>query len=141
LQGFLDGYATPARNPKPQPVAVPWRPFLDGLRGLYPELAIDDAPARPGFFDPARIQQVLINLVKNAFEVGGPKGEVRVIIEPATQGGHRISVLDRGPGIPDEVMQNIFLPFFTTKYLVTQNMTALLTGGTSARIGMRTGVR
>jgi signal transduction histidine kinase len=85
------------------------------MRAFWPELEIGDAPSRPGFFDRAQIQQVLINLIKNAHEVGGPKGEVRVDIETAAEGGCRISVLDRGPGISDEVMQNVFLPFFTTK--------------------------
>ncbi len=115
LQSFLDGYAKLAKIPEPQPVSVPWGPFLEGLRAFWPELEIGDAPSRPGFFDRAQIQQVLINLIKNAHEVGGPKGEVKVVIEAATEGGCRISVLDRGPGISDEVMQNVFLPFFTTK--------------------------
>ena len=115
LQSFLDGYARLAKIPEPQPVAVPWGPFLDGLRGFWPGLEIGEAPTRPGFFDRAQIQQVLINLIKNAHEVGGPKDEVKVVIEGGLEGGCRISVLDRGPGISDEVMQNVFLPFFTTK--------------------------
>jgi len=114
LQSFLEGYATLAKIPEPQPVSVPWGPFLDGLSESWPGLVIGNAPARPGFFDRAQIQQVLINLVKNAHEVGGPTTEVEVLIE-AAEGGSRISVLDRGPGISDEVMQNVFLPFFTTK--------------------------
>jgi signal transduction histidine kinase len=114
LQSFLDGYATLAKIPVPQPVSVPWKAFLDGLSEFWPGLEIGDAPARPGYFDRAQIQQVLINLVKNAHEVGGPQTEVKVVIETA-DGGSRISVLDRGPGISDEVMQNVFLPFFTTK--------------------------
>lgn len=114
LQSFLDGYATLAKIPEPRPVSVPWGPFLDGLRGFWPGLEIGDAPARPGFFDRAQIQQVLINLVKNAHEAGGPKDEVKVAIETGA-GGCRISVLDRGSGISDETMQNVFLPFFTTK--------------------------
>jgi two-component system, NtrC family, nitrogen regulation sensor histidine kinase NtrY len=115
LQSFLDGYATMAKIPDPQPVSVPWGPFLDGLRGFWPGLEIGEAPSRPGFFDRAQIQQVLINLVKNAHEAGGTQGEVKVAIETAAEGGCRISVLDRGPGISDEAMQNVFLPFFTTK--------------------------
>jgi two-component system nitrogen regulation sensor histidine kinase NtrY len=115
LQSFLDGYATLSKIPAPQPVLVPWGPFLDGLRGFWPGLEIGEAPIRPGFFDRAQIQQVLINLVKNAHEAGGPAGEVKVVIDAAAEGGCRISVLDRGPGISDEVMQNVFLPFFTTK--------------------------
>ncbi|HEX3694863.1 MAG TPA: HAMP domain-containing sensor histidine kinase [Polyangia bacterium] len=115
LQSFLDGYATLAKIPKPQPVSVAWGPFLDSLRGFWPGLEVADAPTRPGFFDSAQIQQVLINLVKNAHEAGGPPSEVKVVIETSAEGGCRISVQDRGPGISDEVMQNVFLPFFTTK--------------------------
>ena len=115
LQTFLEGYAKLAKIPEPQPASVPWGPFLDGLRGFWPNLQIGQAPDRPGFFDRGQIQQVLINLLKNAHEVEGAKDEVKVVIENAAEGGFRISVLDRGPGISDEVMQNVFLPFFTTK--------------------------
>lgn len=115
LQTFLDGYAKLAKIPPPQPVTVPWGPFLEGLRGFWPELEIGPAPSRPGYFDRAQIQQVLINLIKNAHEVAGPTKDVRLILEAPPEGGCRISILDRGPGISDEVMQNIFLPFFTTK--------------------------
>jgi two-component system nitrogen regulation sensor histidine kinase NtrY len=115
LKSFLDGYAKLAKIPQPKPMPVPWGPFLDGLRGFWPELHIGEAPARPGFFDRAQIQQVLINLIKNAHEVGGPAGEVKVVVEAAAEGGCRISVLDRGPGVSDEVMGNVFVPFFTTK--------------------------
>jgi signal transduction histidine kinase len=115
LQGFLDGYAKLAKIPQPRPSPISWGPFLEGLRGFWPELRMGEAPARPGFFDRAQIQQVLINLIKNAHEVGGPEGEVKVVVETAAEGGCRISVLDRGPGVSDEVMQNVFVPFFTTK--------------------------
>jgi hypothetical protein len=62
----------------------------------------------------ALIQQVLINLVKNAVEAGGPRTEVRVQVERPAEGGWRVTVLDRGPGMTDEVMRNALLPFFTT---------------------------
>jgi two-component system nitrogen regulation sensor histidine kinase NtrY len=115
LQSFLGAYAKLAKIPQPKPVSVPWGPFLDGVRELWPELQVGDAPVRPGFFDRAQIQQVLINLIKNAHEVGGSPGEVKVVVEATAEGGCRISVLDRGPGVSDEVMQNVFVPFFTTK--------------------------
>ena len=38
-----------------------------------------------------------------------------MVVEAAEEGGCRISVLDRGPGVSDEVMENVFVPFFTTK--------------------------
>jgi signal transduction histidine kinase len=115
LQGFLAGYAQLAKIPPPKPVSVPWGPFLEGLRGFWPELEVAVTPPRPGFFDRAQVQQVLINLIKNAYEVGGPKDQVKVVVETAEEGGCRISVLDRGPGVSDEVMENVFVPFFTTK--------------------------
>jgi signal transduction histidine kinase len=115
LQGFLDGYARLAKIPAPKPCSVAWGPFLDGLRGFWPELEIGDPPVRPGFFDRAQVQQVLINLIQNAYQAGGPKDQVTVEVEAAEEGGCRISVLDRGPGVSDEVMESIFLPFFTTK--------------------------
>jgi signal transduction histidine kinase len=115
LKGFLDGYARLAKIPPPKPVSVTWGPFLDGLRGFWPELQIGAPPERSGFFDRAQIQQVLINLIKNAYEVGGPKEEVKVDVAAAEEGGCRISVLDRGPGVSDEIMESIFVPFFTTK--------------------------
>jgi signal transduction histidine kinase len=63
----------------------------------------------------AQIQQVIINLVKNAYEAGGPNAEVTITVEAAAEGGFRCAVLDRGPGMSDEALQNAFLPFFTTK--------------------------
>lgn len=115
LQGFLDGYAKLTKIPPPKAVPVAWGPLLDGLRGFWPDLHIGDLPARPGFFDRAQIQQVLINLIKNAYEAGGPKDEVQVLVEAAGEGGCRILVLDRGPGVSDDVMESVFVPFFTTK--------------------------
>lgn len=115
LQTFLDGYARMAKIPQPQPVSVPWAPFLDGVSGLWPGLDFVDASTRPGHFDRAQIQQVLINLIKNAHEAGGPSPEIKVRVETPPEGGSRLTVLDRGPGISDEVMQNALLPFFTTK--------------------------
>lgn len=115
LQGFLDGYAKLAKIPPPKLAPVMWGQFLDGLRGFWPELRINDPPVRPGFFDRAQIQQVLINLIKNAYEAGGPKDQVKVLVETPEEGGCRISVLDRGPGVSEEVMESVFVPFFTTK--------------------------
>lgn len=115
LRLFLDEYAKLARLPKPKPVSVTWGPFLEPVRALWPELKVEKAPDRPGYLDPAQIQQVIINLVKNAFEAGGPNNQVELTVEAAGEGGFRIAVLDRGPGMSDEALQNALLPFFTTK--------------------------
>jgi PAS domain S-box-containing protein len=115
LQSFLEGYARLARLPAPQPAVISWQPFLEGLRGLWPQLTIEGSASRPGFFDRAQLQQVLINLIKNAHEAGGPEREVKLAITSPPEGGVLLAVLDRGPGMTDEVLHSALLPFFTTK--------------------------
>jgi len=116
LHGFLGGLAQLGQLPKPKKREVPWPAFLDGLRALWPDLAIPPAPAGPaGWFDPVQIQQVLINLVKNAHEAGGPRDGVALELKVAPDGGARFTVVDRGPGMTDEVLKKALLPSFTTK--------------------------
>jgi len=85
------------------------------VRALWPRVRVGPAPEQPGYFDAAQIRQVVINLVKNACEAGGSEEDVAVAVERLSEGGWRLSVLDRGAGMSDEVMQSAFLPFFTTK--------------------------
>jgi PAS domain S-box-containing protein len=69
--------------------------------------------------DPVQLQQVLLNLVINAFDAMGdmPLGGRKVIIatEWNTDDTNRVSVRDYGPGIPEEAWERIFDHFFTTK--------------------------
>jgi signal transduction histidine kinase len=64
--------------------------------------------------DRSQIEQALINLLKNAAEAGGPPEGVAVRLVH-TEGGYEIQVLDRGPGIPPELMSKVLLPFYSTK--------------------------
>ncbi len=114
LHGFIAGYASFAKLPTPQPVAVPWAAFLDGL-SLHCRYALaTPVPERAGRFDPAQIEQVLINLIKNAHEAGGEAGEVTLsIVDSALE--LRIEVADRGPGMSDAVLSQALLPFYSTK--------------------------
>ncbi len=64
--------------------------------------------------DPAQIQQVLLNLLLNAFQALDGTGHVRV--EVAGEPGFGVvRVKDTGRGIPPQALANIFRPFFTTK--------------------------
>jgi signal transduction histidine kinase len=72
-------------------------------------------PAEPAFVDPAQLQQVLINLLKNAAESGSPADEITLAFEPGERDGVTFHVADRGKGMSDEVMKNALLPFFSTK--------------------------
>ena len=113
LRNFLEGYARFARLPKPRKERVEWRPFLEEVRTIYP-FAVNGAPPMEGQFDRAQIEQVLINLVKNAAEAGSAEGEIVVSVEQAVEGA-RIRVLDRGRGMDEETMKQALLPFYSTK--------------------------
>jgi PAS domain S-box-containing protein len=69
--------------------------------------------------DPVQIQQVLINLVGNAFdamrELPVADRKVRVATRRNTDGTIQTSIRDRGPGIPKDAQERIFEHFFTTK--------------------------
>lgn len=111
LTAFLDGFARLARLPKPAPEEVPWAPFLASIQSIH-AFTLVSAPDEPGWFDRAQLQQVLINLVKNAREAGSSAVELRV--DPH-DGGVRIQVLDRGSGMTEEVRRRALQPFYSTK--------------------------
>ncbi|MBI4011977.1 MAG: PAS domain S-box protein [Candidatus Rokubacteria bacterium] len=67
--------------------------------------------------DVNELQQVLLNLLNNAREALGNQGEIRVETALASDrpGWVRMTVADTGPGIPPELRDRVFVPFFTTK--------------------------
>jgi two-component system, NtrC family, sensor kinase len=68
--------------------------------------------------DRNQLQQVLINVLMNAFEAARPVGSVRVRARPARRAardGVEIDVRDTGPGIAAAIRPRIFEPFFSTK--------------------------
>jgi len=116
LRSFLEGFAQFARLPAPRKADVEWERFLEGLGTMWPSLRIEgEVPTTKGWFDPAQIQQVLINLLKNAEEAGGPEGSVVLVVGSTDPGVSRLVVRDRGQGMSPEVMKNALLPFYSTK--------------------------
>ena len=66
--------------------------------------------------DEEMIEQVLINLVKNAIESLGNSSKGKIILRGETRDNSVIiEVIDNGPGIIKEALARIFVPFFTTK--------------------------
>lgn len=72
-----------------------------------------ESPARPlvGAFDPARLRQVLWNLISNARKAAPPDGEI--LLELVLEGDRAVlAVEDDGPGVPPEKREKIFTPLF-----------------------------
>ncbi|HEY0178389.1 MAG TPA: ATP-binding protein [Dokdonella sp.] len=114
LEGFIQGYARFAKLPLPCPEPVEWAPFLDALSRQYAFRLVGVPPAAPAQFDRAQVEQVLINLLKNAHESGGPAESVEVaVVQNARE--VRIDVADRGSGMSETVLTNALLPFYSTK--------------------------
>lgn len=91
--------------------------------GVHVEVQVDPG-LPPVVCDRTMVEQVVLNLARNAMQamdearVARPELVMRVRAAPATEAGKRwleFSVADCGPGIPDEIEQQLFTPFFTTK--------------------------
>jgi signal transduction histidine kinase len=114
LKSFLDGYARFAKLPAPRGVDVEWAPFIESLREAARFTGPERLPERPDRFYPARIEQVDINIGKNARESGSPEDAVDLCL--ADDGRvTRLQVLDRGSGMSEQVLANALLPFYSTK--------------------------
>ncbi len=114
LHAFTSGYASFAKLPQPNPAPVAWAAFLDALKLHCDFRLAGSVPDAPGRFDAAQIEQVLINLVKNAHEAGGADDAVTLAIVRGAR-NWRIEVADRGPGMSETVLSQALLPFYSTK--------------------------
>jgi signal transduction histidine kinase len=67
--------------------------------------------------DPGQLEQALMNLVINAAEATAGQAAPQLVVSarPARGGRLRIEVSDNGPGVPDDLIADIFTPFFSTK--------------------------
>src|SRR5437868_14145544 len=67
--------------------------------------------------DPSLIEQVLINLIVNAIEAVKEQTHPRIVLSADTASFKKIiiKVADNGTGMPEELMDKIFIPFFSTK--------------------------
>jgi nitrogen fixation/metabolism regulation signal transduction histidine kinase len=114
LANFIDGYARFAKLPRPRPTPVFWERFLSRLEGTLPFRIDGPLPQEPASFDESQLEQVMINLLKNAVESGSPPEEITVRVQAATP-GFRLEVGDRGSGLSDSTLRDALLPFYSTK--------------------------
>jgi nitrogen fixation/metabolism regulation signal transduction histidine kinase len=125
LSVFLDAYTNLYRTPEFNARQSPVLPLLQRIVELFrkqadlQETRLEVHCSDPGLeltMDPRMIEQVLINLVKNAMEaVKTEKNRNIRLAASATQKAVEIAVEDTGTGIPGDQMESIFMPFFSTK--------------------------
>lgn len=120
LLEFVENYRRLTRIPTPVCTKVSITELCMDLKKLFPEEYIHfEIPSSDLtlYIDRAQIEQVFINLLKNAREACGRQSDkdirVEVIISPA--GNKLLTVSDNGEGILPDVLDKIFVPFFTTK--------------------------
>ncbi|MFH1218987.1 MAG: ATP-binding protein [Candidatus Eisenbacteria bacterium] len=79
-------------------------------------IAVDvDPELDRAVLDSKRIKRALVNIAGNAVEATSPTGSVRLSASPSGEGLFTISVSDTGSGIPEDAVQKIFEPFYSTK--------------------------
>ena len=113
LNQFVQGYGKFAKLPPPVFERIDWNDVIAQLRQQFPFTL--DMPEQVGLqADAVQLEQLLINLLKNAHESGGSEEEVTLAIHQSpTQ--VIIEVLDRGKGMSESVMANALVPFYSTK--------------------------
>lgn len=111
-----------ARPGSPRRDAVELRDLLRrveqsaSLAGFDLRFDIDIAPdAATVTGDADALRRVFENLVRNAWEAGGPGGRVRIAATAGADGAVTIRIADDGPGLSAEARAGLFRPFHTTK--------------------------
>jgi two-component system, NtrC family, nitrogen regulation sensor histidine kinase NtrY len=126
MERFVTSYKGFSEAPPLDRARIAVGPWLAGVARLFAgtpaaagvALAISDAADTPAIDgDEGLLTQVLLNLLKNAGEAaaGGPDPAITLVATPSTDGRVRVVVTDTGPGIPEALARDAFLPFFTTK--------------------------
>lgn len=114
LQTFIEGYAKFARLPRPQLSDVNTYEFLTSLQQIKSFILECDRSVLMIYCDPAQMQQVIINLIKNAHESSSENTEVVLNIKVSAD-SFEIQIKDRGKGMSESNLSNALLPFYSTK--------------------------
>jgi signal transduction histidine kinase len=126
LLHFVNTYRNLTRIPKPDFKLCSVKELFDNIVGLMEEeisknkieFAVNVEPESLEFTaDDKLIEQVLINLIKNAIHAlnGQKDARIQLLGFMNKRGRITLQVIDNGPGILKDVLDKIFIPFFTTK--------------------------
>jgi len=126
LISFVENYRKLTRLPEPHKRHVNVAQIFENTimliknEQVYEQIEITWKITQPDLeiiADKEQISQVLINLIKNALDAlkNQEKGKIMLIGEMMAGQRVQIAVIDNGPGIPEDILDKIFIPFFTTK--------------------------
>ncbi|MEL7122183.1 MAG: HAMP domain-containing sensor histidine kinase, partial [Bacteroidota bacterium] len=126
LTSFVQSYRSLLNIPKPQKVIINVPELLAKVRLMMEKdlqsqqielLIMNTHPDFEVFADEQQLTQVLVNLIKNAIQAqkGSKNGWIKMDCGKHSEGQKFIKISDNGPGIPTENIEQIFIPFFTTK--------------------------
>jgi two-component system nitrogen regulation sensor histidine kinase NtrY len=126
LMSFVESYRKLTRIPEPEKKLFRVSDLLARVQILYNSLENSNKiellvtiknPDLEIIADQNLISQVLINLLKNALEANenNPDGKIRIMAGTDSSQRTEICVIDNGPGISEASLDEIFVPFFTTK--------------------------
>ena len=126
LMSFVESYRKLTRVPEPVRKIFRVSDLMSRVQVLYnslensgrTDLSVSMAdPDLEIFADQNLISQVLINLLKNALEANenNASGKIKISASAGVKNHPEICVSDNGPGIPEENIDEIFVPFFTTR--------------------------
>ena len=126
LMHFVESYRKLTGLPRPEKSKFRVKDLFDRVKILYlslenssqVKLLVAIHPEDMEILaDENLISQVLLNLLKNALEAisDKPEGQIRLTAKVSEKNRPTIWVADNGPGIPEEIIEQIFVPFFTTR--------------------------
>jgi nitrogen fixation/metabolism regulation signal transduction histidine kinase len=118
LRRLVETFAEFAKMPQVQAVNVELNSFVSEFVKHNPQFAdqIEFSPGEPAkvSLDRTLMRQVLVNLVTNAIEAGGPSDMIKIKIAKRDD-WVSLRIIDQGSGIAPEAQSMIFQPYFTTK--------------------------
>lgn len=122
LVEFVNNYKKVTHIPSPNYTSFKAKELMDDITNLLTangiKFSLTIIPANISLnADRNQIEQVMINLIKNAWEASSVREEPKVDVEITVNEYQKpiIIISDNGYGIPDELLDKIFIPFFTTK--------------------------